>query len=449
MEEDIRSLDLVTPRNVQLSAYYKRSFAYYSIKHREPVILTQLIDNLARSKEEIGIKYGEAAQEELKEIIGDLSKLKYEIQTNKPLQKLFGQENDVKHYNNYIEKCASEEGRATHYHTVWLLAECYMYRRIREIFLSRSLLKDYDYFYKNKAEAFSSALPLMETLAQTLLRATDDRGTDTEGSMKKEFIQFLKLNLWGNKCDLSLTMGKVMSSDQFDISELEPNLLVDDSSAVFDLIYNKDDLPLPDVIDIINDNSGYEVFTDFCIADYLISKGLISEVRFHVKSFPWFISDVTESDFMWVINQLMESQNETLSALGEKWNTYQYTGKWKVMTHEFWTYPHEFKHMKAVAPDLYTQLSETRLLIFKGDLNYRKLLGEKNWDPATPFTTSLQDFNPAPLCALRTVKAHLISGLKPGVAEKLDATNPKWMETGDYGVIQYSSKVVHLNDVPN
>lgn len=45
-----------------------------------------------------------------------------------------------------------------------------------------------------------------------------------------------------------------MSSDQFDISELEPNLLVDDSSAVFDLIYNKDDLPLPDVIgkNIIN-----------------------------------------------------------------------------------------------------------------------------------------------------------------------------------------------------
>lgn len=52
------SMDLVTPRNAYLTAFYKRSFAYYTVKVRMPVILTQTIDSLVRSKEEIGKVYG-------------------------------------------------------------------------------------------------------------------------------------------------------------------------------------------------------------------------------------------------------------------------------------------------------------------------------------------------------------------------------------------------------
>lgn len=74
------------------------------------------------------------AQEELKNIIGEISKLKYEIQTNKPLRHLISDASDVKFYNHYLNKLSNEDGHTTYFHTIWLVAECYMYRRLREMF---------------------------------------------------------------------------------------------------------------------------------------------------------------------------------------------------------------------------------------------------------------------------------------------------------------------------
>ena len=72
-----------------------------------------------------------------------------------------------------------------------------------------------------------------------------------------------------------------------------------------------------------------------------------------------------------------------------------------VIENEFWTYPHSFNEMQEADPSLYSELSSKSFLFFKGDLNYRKLIGDINWDFDTPFVTSLQGFTPAPLVALR------------------------------------------------
>lgn len=80
--------------------------------------------------------YLQEAQEELKTIIGTISKLKYEVQTNKPLTMLKGSESDVALYNDWMAKQASENGQLTYFHTIFLLSECYMYRKIYEIFAS-------------------------------------------------------------------------------------------------------------------------------------------------------------------------------------------------------------------------------------------------------------------------------------------------------------------------
>jgi damage-control phosphatase, subfamily III len=43
---------------------------------------------------------------------------------------------------------------------------------------------------------------------------------------------------------------------------------------------------------------------------------------------------------------------------------------------------------------------------------------------------------PAPLVALRTLKAEVVVGLPPGVAERERAADPLWLVNGRRGVIQ-------------
>lgn len=104
----------------------------------------------------------------------------------------------------------------------------------------------------------------------------------------------------------------------------------------------------------------------------------------------------------------------------------------------FWTYPHAFHEMQSADPRLYSLLQKNSYLIFKGDLNYRKLIGDINWLPETPFKDSLQGFYPSPLIALRTLKADCISGLRPGLASEMSEKDPEWMLKGEYGVIQFA-----------
>lgn len=193
--------------------------------------------------------------------------------------------------------------------------------------------------------------------------------------------------------------------------------------------------------DLIHDNSGYELFTDFCLADFLIEKKLAKKIRFHSKAIPWFVSDVTPSDFSYTIETLKNHENKTLAQLGEKWSNFVDSGKFQLIeTNYFWTTGYEYKFLKKIDLNLHDFLSESKLIIFKGDLNYRKLLGDVNWDPETPFKIALQGFSPTNICSLRTVKADCICGVKREVVEKLSQTEPEWMETGNYGVIQFSKK---------
>ena len=54
-------------------------------------------------------------------------------------------------------------------------------------------------------------------------------------------------------------------------------------------------------VDIIQDNSGYELFGDLCLAEVLLRTTKLTSVRFHMKCIPWFKSDVTEADMQQLI----------------------------------------------------------------------------------------------------------------------------------------------------
>jgi hypothetical protein len=118
------------------------------------------------------------------------------------------------------------------------------------------------------------------------------------------------------------------------------------------------------------------------------------------------------------------------------------------------------------AEELFKDLKESELVIFKGDLNYRKLTGDvcallllrsnvcansisqAAWDPTTPFSTAIGPLGSKSFIrslALRTCKADVVVGLSPGKDEEIRQTKGgggqsgarKWAWSGEWAVIQF------------
>lgn len=204
--------------------------------------------------------------------------------------------------------------------------------------------------------------------------------------------------------------------------------------------------------DIVLDNAGAELLSDLCVAHYLTDKNLVKMVNFHVKSIPWFMSDVMQQDIKWMLQKMSENESELLKSFSDKWFKNFESGIWSIKINDFWTLPVEFEMMHKYDRKLYEGLSFSKLIIFKGDLNYRKLFREIFWSPETPVEVAQGQFAPTKLCSIRTCKAEIICGLPDGLAEKLDVEDPLWMENGNYGVIQFSQKkipLIHQEDLKN
>jgi hypothetical protein len=99
----------------------------------------------------------------------------------------------------------------------------------------------------------------------------------------------------------------------------------------------------------------------------------------------------------------------------------------------FWTYPLVFWEMPE---SLRQELAQSALILIKGDANYRRCLGDRNW----PFTTALADivcYFPGPLVALRTLKSELAVGLGLEQIAALNQEDSEWLTNGQWGVIQF------------
>ena len=207
------------------------------------------------------------------DVIENMSRLRYEMLTNKPLQAITDGFNDAKVWNDFLEKLKQEnEGKdPTWFNTRWLTVECFVYRRLLEAMRKSTELANYDFFGKQKREAFYGSIAAISNLLKV---------RDTwENQDKSKLRGLIKLSLWGNKCDLSISAG---TSQNFhhdplqQIHELESHLLVDDSEKavvfIINCMNNKDS-----VIDIIMDNAGFELVSDLCLAEYLVSSKFVKK----------------------------------------------------------------------------------------------------------------------------------------------------------------------------
>ncbi|GIX89866.1 damage-control phosphatase ARMT1 [Caerostris darwini] len=434
----------------QYSGKFKGSYAYLTIKDRLPVILVKVVDFLCQNKNDIAQSYGEIVKEEIKEIIGRLSALQNEMVTNKNIRFLVCDTPDVAIWNEYFIKQEKLCGfPPTWFESSWLYSECYFYRRIRQAFELSNVLKEFDPFHKQKEDSFLSTMDAASFICSNLNEAlTDLKNSNDKTKLFHLFRRFIEVSLWGNKWDLSLTAGKEnkeQSNPLTQLNELRNNIIVNDTDTLWQIIQDINEASKDMVIDLVLDNAGFELFGDLCLLHFLQTTNLVKKFRLHVKMMPWFVSDTLDKDIHWLLKILLQSNHKNLIKFSEDCYDNIASGKWIIVKEQFWTCPHDYSEMESTDPYLYGNLSKSDLVIFKGDLNYRKLTGDRQWDETTYFKEALNGFLPTSLVALRTVKADVVVGLKPGISDKLSKIAQNWKFSGDYAVVQCYKKSDNSN----
>ncbi|KNC84125.1 hypothetical protein SARC_03646 [Sphaeroforma arctica JP610] len=372
-----------------------------------------------------------------------LSKLKYSLWTDKPMDDFEDSELDVQLWTAALNELRTKMGGRDMcvYSTVpWLFEECYLYRRVREAMViphratALGVSEPLDPFAQKKHTAWAQSAAPVATATERYRKSRQD-----ERSYDEQLAGLILASLWGNRNDLSLHINTAVdnSAVETDVTEYSSShVLVDHVSAIVECVKDIGDESAR--IDIILDNAGFELFNDLLLADHLTRAGKNVKVYLHVKQFPWFVSDATETDVMQTIDEMRRSENEDSQWLGGRLKENLASQKWVITTHTFWTLWNDYHHMESVAPDLFAELSKSQLLIFKGDLNYRKLLGDRPFPAREAFADCAPKFGSAPYCALRTNKSEVICGLsEETLASVSDGPNNDWMVTGDYGVVQF------------
>ncbi|KAL2786579.1 hypothetical protein BJX66DRAFT_328465 [Aspergillus keveii] len=459
----------IKPMAYAQSSLMSMIFANKSVNDRWPVIVTGAIDDLHRSVADVT---DEEKRKEGKTIIEGLAALKYEIQHNRQLTPLIDDgEPGIEEYNEELE----ERGSPKWHNVAWLFAECYMYRRMATLFARSTHWKNYDVFARQKMSTFKSSRPAVLELAARYkeLALEAEKGHNTEESDRLLFAEMCEICLWGNATDLSL----LTSLTYEDIQKLqgsearkaaEKNILVNDMDAAFDVLRAaQKEKKQERRVDIVLDNAGFELFVDLILAGYLLSAGIATTVVLRPKVIPWFVSDVVPRDFVDLIQALADPQGfytapdetgkkypplavkevEEVKFLFEQWSHFHAEGKLIIRPHPFWTAGGSYWRLPHNAADLFEDLKEAELVLFKGDLNYRKLVSDAAWDPTTPFTTAIGPLGPHSglrVLSFRTCKADTVVSLPAGKDEELQKEYPgggsdgrEWAWSGKWAVVSF------------
>ena len=427
------------------------SWPYVTVSQRMVSILRSVVDTTYRDVPMLTEHAEPGGQEGVEQALRQLEQLLQSLTADGPLTPLTGSADDVPMWNELLEvvTAASKDGRAPHWHSgEWLYVECFMYRKICDILDTNGVSKKYDFFHAQKAESFDSSIKAAYDLGVWTLGDVFSGTKLSPARLQEVFQNLMLVCLWGNKNDLSLSGGRQVSQDESPLSQLSilaPFLLVDDHHRVLAYLDSLRKQQRHTRVDFVCDNASFELFSDLCLADFMCAFLLAERVTFHMKSIPWFVSDATRPDVAWLLQRMQrDRQGPALPALAARWKQRFDSGQWSLSADPFWTSPFPFHRMRQEAAPLYRQLENADLVIVKGDLNYRKLVGDRRWPLQTPLCHAMEGFHPAPLVALRVLKADLAAGLprkKVRLAEQMDKD---WMTAGRFAVIQFCSKVSPL-----
>ncbi|MGW4076565.1 damage-control phosphatase ARMT1 family protein [Streptomyces asiaticus] len=299
----------------------------------------------------------------------------------------------------------------------FLWAESYFYRRLLEAvgYFADGPWRGVDPFRPFK----QAELDTPETEAE--LATLDDILRRPAGEQADALVHG---SLWGNRADLGF---RISSSAADTHGGDTPPLVADDSAALWSL------LPAgsPATLCVVADNAGRELLPDLVLIDHVLHHGRAERVVLQVKPYPYYVSDATTEDVVDCLRRLVRAEGAASATGGRLWAAMG-DGRLTVRAHDFFRAPLPYEEMPG---DLRSEFAAATLTVMKGDLNYRRLVGDRLWPPTTPFADRTGYF-PGPVAALRTLKSDVIVGLDERTVAALDAHEDHWRTSGAHALIQ-------------
>lgn len=268
---------------------------------------------------------------------------------------------------------------------------------------------------------------------EKLIIAQKENGVDWNKIDKiLEIITFLSLE--SNTNDLSqLSDGRRKPIDKNDVY---PNNLEDFTNHIRNLKEKTQ-------VNYLIDNSGVEFFTDLTFAYVLIRVSPINQITLHINKLPVFVSDVIASDYLhmmnlvdnYIIEKKLNDYEDAIELIKNK----KKNGEILIRPDFIWNMPTPYKDLAENYTEIFS--SKKSILIIKGDLNYRRLIEDKNWNFKEKITKFVKGYISCPTLLVRSIKSDLIIDFyeKQGQnkKKKWEEKDKYWKEYGEYGVIRF------------
>ncbi|KAG5351697.1 hypothetical protein C0989_005210 [Termitomyces sp. Mn162] len=323
----------VDPNNPPWPAYrgyHEYSFAHATMQSRLPTILGKAIEDATRTLNE------ESSEERIVDLVASIERmgeLMTDLSGNAKLRPIIDDnEADVALWNKEIAKYFQGKDFMN---APWLFAEAYKYRRLHEAFSVSRHWRDYDVFYRQKCDTFSRSADAVFELSMRFAEPFKlSEALSPEERLEAERLMFLELTqvcLWGNSTDLSLLINmteeqikSLQSTGGDHLAATEKNILGNHLGRLWETVKDLRE-KTGGRIDFF---SGIRSRTQPFKADFLLQSGLATQIRFHGKRYPWFVSDVTKKDWEWLLNSMCYGQLfpkatdpelESLRRLGKRW----------------------------------------------------------------------------------------------------------------------------------
>ncbi|MFE6524679.1 damage-control phosphatase ARMT1 family protein [Streptomyces sp. NPDC057794] len=301
----------------------------------------------------------------------------------------------------------------------WLWSESWFYRRLLDAvgWFGPGPWQGIDPFRPFKLAELDSAATDEE------LAALDDL---TGRSPEDRARALLHGSLWGNRADLGFRLSAEGARD----ADAVPGLVADDSDRLWSLLGPAG--AGAGTLCLVADNAGRELVPDLLLIAHLLAEGRIGRAVLHVKPYPYYVSDATTADVVDALRRLTGAGGAA-AAFGRLLWTALADGRLALRAHPFSSAPLPYEEMPG---DLRAEFAAATLTIVKGDLNYRRLVGDRLWAPTTPFA-DVTGYFPGPVAALRTLKSDVITGLDARTEAALDAAEGRrWRTGGTHALIQ-------------